>query len=183
MDPRLVTPYLIAALVVWGLYRRMRRSFGRQRVQDKRMWFRIGVFTLITVLAIAGSARDLDVLGALLAGIVCGAALAFVGLRYTKFEITAEGRFYTPHAYIGLVVAALFAGRVLYRFLGAYNGVTPAAAAGQSLAATYQRSPFLLAVFGVLVGYYVLYYLGVLQRTKPRASFGQETGASGASGQ
>jgi hypothetical protein len=179
MDPRLVTPYLVTAIVVWAVYRRMRRSFGRQRVQEKRMWLRIGILTLVTALIIATIARNVDVLGALAAGIVCGVALAYVGLRYTKFEITPQGRFYTPHAYIGLVVTALFLGRLLYRFLGIYNGVTPPADAGQSLAATYQHSPFLLAVFGALVGYYVPYYLGVLQRTKPPASLGQESGAGG----
>lgn len=182
MDPRLVTPYLITALVLWALYRRMRRSFGRQRVQDKRMWFRIGIFTLVTVLIGATIARNVDVLGVLLAGIVCGAVLAYIGLKYTKFEITPEGRFYTPHAYIGVVIAALFVGRFLYRFLGVYNGVTPPAAAGQSLAAMYQHSPFLLAAFGAVVGYYVPYYLGVLQRTKPPASFGPESGTTGAGG-
>jgi hypothetical protein len=180
MDPRVVTPYLITALVVWALYRRMRRSFGRQRVQDKRMWFRIGILTLVTVLIAATVARDVDLLGVLGAGVVCGAALAYVGLRYTKFEITSAGRFYTPHAYIGLVIAALFVGRFLYRFLGTYDGAAPPAAAGQSVLAMYQHSPFLLAAFGAVVGYYVPYYLGVLQRTKPPATLGPESGPSGA---
>ena len=177
MDPRQVTPYLVTALIVWAVYRRMRRSFGRQRVRDGLMWLRIGVLTLAAALIGVTIARQVDVLGALLAGIGCGAALGYLGLRHTKFEITAAGRFYTPHAYIGLVVSALFIGRLLYRFLGVYNGVTSPAAAGQSLAATYQQSPFLLGVFGALVGYYVLYYLGVLQRTRAPASVGQGTGA------
>lgn len=170
MDPRLVTPYLFAALVVWVLYRRMRRSFGRQRVQDVRMWIRIGILTLAAVLVSVSVVHDPGVLAFLLAGVACGAALGYIGLRHTKFEITPEGRFYTPHAYIGLVVTALFVGRLLYRFLEMYNGTVPAAAEGQDLAATYQHSPFLLAVFGAVVGYYVLYYLGVLQRTKPPAA-------------
>lgn len=181
MDPR-VTPYLIAALVVWGVYRRMRRSFGRQRVRDGWMWFRACFLTLVGASIAFAIGRDIDVLGILLAGVACGAALGYIGLRYTKFEVTAQGRFYTPHAYIGLVVAALFVGRLLYKFLGVYDGVTPAPAAGQNLAAMYQHSPFLLAVFGVLVGYYVLYYLGVLQRTRPSATFPQ-AGATGAEGQ
>ncbi|HUA25221.1 MAG TPA: hypothetical protein VMA54_13935 [Steroidobacteraceae bacterium] len=183
MDPRTVTPYLITALIVWALYRRMRRSFGRQRVQEKRMWFRVGILTLVAVLIGATIARDVDLLGVLAAGVVCGAALAYVGLRYTKFETTTQGRFYTPHAYIGLVIAALFVGRFLYRFLGVYDGTTPPAAAGQSVVAMYQHSPFLLVAFGAVVGYYVPYYLGVLQRTKPPATLGPESGASGAGGQ
>lgn len=178
MDPRLVTPYLLAAVIVWGLYRRMRRSFGRQRVSDGRMWIRVGVLSALAVLIGAGIARDGDVLGALVGGIACGALLGYLGLRYTKFEVTAAGRFYTPHAYIGLAVTALFVGRLLYRFLALYNGALPSAAAGQSLAAIYRHSPFTLAVFGVLVGYYVLYYVGVLQRTRTTAAAGRQTAPS-----
>lgn len=187
MDPRLVTPYLVAALVVWALYRRMRRSFGRQRIRDARMWIRIGVLSAAAVLvtatlATAGVARDGEALGALLAGIACGAGLGYFGLRYTKFEVTPEGRFYTPHTYIGLAVTALFVGRLLYRFLAIYDGVIPAATAGQGLASAYQRSPFTLAVFGALVGYYVLYYVGILQRSRPPASLTAGANAARAPG-
>lgn len=167
MDPR-VTPYLIAAIVVWGLYRRMRRSFGRQRVKDALIWLRVGILTLFAVVIAVQITRDVDLIGILLAGIACGAALGYVGLRHTKFEVTAEGRFYTPHTYIGLAVTALFVGRLLYRYLGMYNGVAQPTPAPQDLAAIYRHNPFTLAVIGALVGYYVLYYVGVLQRTKPQ---------------
>ena len=93
MDPRLVTPYLVVAIVVWALYRRMRRSFGRQRVRDGRMWARIGILTLAALLIAGEVARDITMLGALLAGTACGAGLAYIGLKYTKSEVTAEGRF------------------------------------------------------------------------------------------
>jgi len=166
MDPRLVTPYLLTALVVWGFYRRMRRSFGRQRVKDALMWLRVGILTLAAVLIAAQIARDVDLVGILLAGIACGAVLGYFGLRHTKFEVTADGRFYTPHTYIGLAVTALFVGRLAYRFLGMYNGMAPPATAGHDLAAIYRHSPFTLAVIGAVVGYYVLYYVGVLQRTR-----------------
>jgi hypothetical protein len=173
MDPRLVTPYLIAAIIVWSLYRRMRRSFGRQRVRDGFMWFRIGIFSLLAVFIGVQVARDVEVLGALLAGIAAGAALGYAGLRYTKFEVTPQGRFYTPHAYIGVAVTALFVARILYDFLGMNGGMMPTGAPGVDLAAFYQHNPVTLVVFGVLVGYYVLYYLGVLQRT--RAATGRIT--------
>jgi hypothetical protein len=179
MDPRLVIPYLIAALIVWRLYRRMRRSFGRQRVRDGFLWFRIGFLALLAALAATFSiTHEIDMLGPLLAGIACGAALGYFGLRYTKFEVTAEGRFYTPHTYIGLVVTALFVGRVLYRFLEIYNGVIPATTAGEGLAASFQHSPFTLAMFGALVGYYVLYYGGILQRTRSPATLTAKAGAT-----
>jgi hypothetical protein len=52
MDPKLITPILIGALVVWAIVRRVRRTFGRQRVQSARMGSRIGILTLA---AVAGS--------------------------------------------------------------------------------------------------------------------------------
>ena len=182
MDPRVFLPYLVVALIVWRLYRRMRRSFGRQAVRDGYMWFRIGLLTLVAAAVGVLIARDVEVLGALLGGIACGAVLGAFGIKYTKFEVTPQGRFYTPHTYIGVAVTALFVGRLLYRFLEIYNGMVPAAAAGQGLAAAYQRSPFTVAVFGALVGYYVLYCLGVLQRTRPQAALARETAASRAQG-
>jgi hypothetical protein len=166
MDPQQLTPYLISAVIVWALYRRLRRSFGRQRVREGLMWLRIGILSAVAALAAFGMAHDVRVLTALLAGIAGGAALGYVGLRYTRFEVAPSGRYYTPHTYIGVAVTALFVGRLLYRFLAVYDGTLPAAAAGRGLAASYQGSPFTLAVFGALVGYYVLYYLGVLQRTR-----------------
>ena len=166
MDPRLVTPYLIAALIVWSLFRRMRRSFGRQRVRDGLMWGRIGIFSVVAVLIGIQVAADRDVLGALMAGLACGAALGYLGLRYTKFEVTPEGRFYTPHAYIGIAVTALFVGRLLYDYLGMANGMMPDPATGQDLAAIYRHNPLTLVLLGTLIGYYVLYYVGILQRTR-----------------
>lgn len=183
MDPRLVTPYLIAALIAWALYRRMRRSFGRQRVRDGRMWVRVGVLTAISILIGVAVARDIEVLAALLAGMASGAALGWIGLRHTKFEITPQGRFYTPHTYIGLIVTALLVGRLLYRFLAMSSGAIPTAAAGQSLAAAYQKSPLTLAVFGMLAGYYVLYYAGIIQRTRLPVPSAQKTAAPPAPGQ
>jgi hypothetical protein len=166
VDPRLVTPYLIAALIVWSLYRRMRRSFGRQRVREGLLWGRIGIFSVVAALIGIQVAPDLHVLGALLAGIAGGAGLGYAGLRLTRFEVTPEGRFYTPHAYIGVALTALFVGRLLYDYLGMTSVVMADGAAGQDLASLYQHNPLTLVMLGILVGYYIVYYLGILQRTR-----------------
>jgi hypothetical protein len=162
MDPKLITPILIGALVVWAIVRRVRRTFGRQRVQSARMGSRIGILTLAAVAVFVTSAmRSATLLEALAGGLVCGAALGYLGLRHTRFEVTNEGRFYTPHTYIGLAVMLLFLGRLAYRFL--YLATDPGAAAA------YQRSPLTLGTFGLLVGYYLLYYAGILLRTRASA--------------
>ena len=148
MDPNLVTPILIAALVVWAIYRRLRRSFGRQAVVPWRLWLRIGILTVVGGMFVASSfVQSTQMLEAVLAGLACGAALGYLGLRHTIFEVTPEGRFYTPHTYIGLVVTALFLGRLLYRFIylsahaGAMGNASP-----DSFAA--YRSPLTLGVSG-----------------------------------
>jgi hypothetical protein len=167
MDPKLLTPILIGALVVWGVVRRVRRTFGRQPVHPARIWLRIGVLTLAGGLVVATSAaRGVETLEALSVGLACGVALAYVGLRHTRFEVTPEGRFYTPHTYIGLVVTLLFVGRLLYRFVYLSNGANALQGGDPSLAAAYQRSPLTLGIFAVLIGYYLVFYAGVLLRTR-----------------
>jgi hypothetical protein len=170
MDPKLIAPILFAALVVWGILRRVRRTVGRQSVHAGRIWLRIGMLTLVGGLVIASSvARNTEALAALTAGLACGAALAYVGLRHTKFEVTPEGRFYAPHTYIGLAVTALFLGRLLYRFFCLFYGANVVIGTNQDLAVAYQRNPLTLGIFAVLVGYYVLFYAGVLFRTRAAA--------------
>jgi len=167
MDPKLITPILIAALVVWAIVRRLRRTFGRQAVQPVRIWLRIGVLTLAGGLIAATSAtRGTEMLEALIGGLACGAALAYVGLRHTRFEVTPEGRFYTPHTYIGVTVTLLLVGRLAYRFFYLANGANGMFGSGPNAAAAYQRSPLTVGIFAVLVGYYVLFYAGVLLRTR-----------------
>jgi hypothetical protein len=167
MDPNLVTPILIGALVVFGIVRRLRRTFGRQPVQLGRIWVRIGLLALAGGLIVATSVtRGAETLEALIAGLACGALLAYFGLRHTRFEVTPEGRFYTPHTYIGLAVTLLFLGRLAYRFLYFGTGANGMFGGDPNAAVAYQRSPLTLGIFAVLIGYYVLFYAGVLLRTR-----------------
>jgi len=170
MDPKLIAPILAGALVVWAIVRRLRRSFGRQPVHVARLWMRIGVLALAGGLVAATSVtRGAAMLEALLAGLALGAALAYVGLRHTRFEVTPQGRFYTPHTYIGIAVTLLFLGRLAYRVLYLSNGTNATFAPDSQMAAAYQRSPLTVGIFAVLVGYYLLFYGGVLLRTRTGA--------------
>ena len=166
MDPKIITPVLMAALVIWMIYRRMRRTFGRQKVSETRIWVRIGIFAVVGGIFLMASLHNAPILGALLGGLIGGVALGYLGLRHTQFEVTPEGGFYTPHTYIGLTVTALFLGRLLYRFLALNVSAQHVAPADQNPFAGYQSSPLTTAIFGVLVGYYVLFNLGVLRKTK-----------------
>ncbi len=166
MNPHLITPLLVTALVLFALYRRVRRLFGRQAVNPTRLYLRAGILGLLGLLLLSTLWRDSTLLVTLLGGAVCGAVLSEVSLRHTRFETTPQGRFYTPHAYIGAVVLALFVGRLIFEFVAIYNqprtGLPPRA----DPLAIYRQNPLTLALFGLLVGYYVLYNLGVLRRAR-----------------
>lgn len=162
MDPQVTTPLMIGAFVLWAIYRRVRRNVGRQRVQPRRMTMRVGLLGLVGALSLLAYAHNIELAGALLGGLIGGAALAMLGLRHTKFEATAQGKFYTPHTFIGLFVSGLLLARIAYRFAVVFPVMHAAHQANANPFAAYQKSPLTLAIFGIVVGYYVAYYVGVL---------------------
>lgn len=176
MDPKLVTSIVTAAVVAWVIYRRVRRTFGRQPVHPLRMRVRIGILAVVGVLMLSVAVHSPSLLAALVAGVACGAALGAVGLRHTQFDVSPAGQYYTPHTYMGVVVITLVLGRVAYRIFTVYQNAQ-AATAGQDPFAGLQRSPLTLAIVGLLVGYYGLYTAGVLKKIGELAA-----AASGRSG-
>jgi hypothetical protein len=168
MDPHFLTPIIIGIVVVFAIYRRVHRSFGRQPVRTARLIVRAVLFLVIGVmLGLAVSALHPDLLAALVGGMIAGLVLGYFGLRHTVFEATDQGRFYTPHTYIGLFVTALFLARIGFRYFAMLiqpQLADPAATANPLIA--YQRNPMTLAVFGILVGYYAFYNLGVLKKSR-----------------
>lgn len=180
MDPQVLTPIIIGILVVFAIYRRVRRTFGRQPVRTAPLAIRAFLFLLIGVmLGLTISALHPDLLAALGGGMVAGLILGYFGLRHTVFETTEQGRFYTPHTYIGLFVTALFFARVGFRYLAVLTHpqvAGPPAAANPLIA--YQRNPLTLALFGLLIGYYVFYNLGVLKRSRETPVVAKQSPAS-----
>jgi hypothetical protein len=166
VDPKLMTYLIMAAFLCFAIYRRVRRSIGRQVIHEGRLWVRIAIFGVVGALMVLGSVRNPTAIGALLGGLAGGAVLGVVGLRHTRFEFTPEGRFYTPHTYLGIAVILLFVGRVVYRFIGMSSYAAQNLGPNPDPFANLQRSPLTLAIFGLLVSYYLVYSLGVLQRAR-----------------
>lgn len=159
MSPNILVPVVVAPLIVWRLYARMRRNFGRQPIQPRRMWTRVAVLSVVTVLFSLEGLRGPSLAEGLAAGVLGGMTLGFAALRFTRFEIDGSNDCYVPNAWIGLGLTALLLGRLLYRFMVLYPELTHAGAGGY---AGYQRSPLTMAIFGLLVGYYIAYYAGLL---------------------
>jgi len=166
MDPKLFIPVVTGALVLLMIGRRVMRNIGRQPLRPMMMQFRMGVLALVGLVFAARALHDMNLLGALVAGVAGGAALGWFGLRHTKFERTEQGVFYTPHTWIGLAVSLLLVARLAYRFFIVMPQMQAAAQADQDAFSAFQRSPLTLAIFGVLIGYYICYYAGVLRTAR-----------------
>jgi hypothetical protein len=162
--------FLLVALLVFVLYRRLRRTFGRQPLRPARMAVRIVVFAVLAVLLAPTALRSNAFAGAALAGLCAGIVLALWGASRTRFERTGTELYYVPHTYTGIAVSLLFIGRVAYRLLQAYgatHGVRTASAADPGSGfAGYVSSPLTLGLFFALVGYYVCYLGSILWKSK-----------------
>jgi hypothetical protein len=155
-----VVPYFVfGGLIAWSIYRRVRRNIGRQPLRPRRIIVSIVIFSVLGLAFLAMSLLRLHLLLGIGGGLALGVALGFVGLRLTKFETTDAGHFYTPNTPIGVGLSVLFVGRVLYRFWVLRNtdfssGHPPPF-----------QSPLTFFIFGLLVGYYLVFYIGLLVHT------------------
>jgi hypothetical protein len=164
-----IWPYVIALLAVLLVYRRLRRSFGRQRILPFRMRVRMGILIVLGCSLTPLAASSGQFAATALAGAVAGAALGVWGARRTRFE-THDGQLhYVPHTYTGIAVSLLFVGRLVYRMAELYS-MDRSNAGGASLqgfaAPTMVRSPFTVGLLFVVIGYYVCYYSMVLWKSK-----------------
>ncbi len=161
MTPNTVLPLVFVGLVIWRVYRRVRRSIGRQRVQPKRLITGIVIYSVICVLLALGAVQHPNLLAGLGGGLVLGAPLALIGLRFTRFENAPDGRYYISHPYIGITIAAVLVVRVFYR-LSAFFG-SPSQMQGPP---QMMQSALTLSLLGLLAGYYIAFYAGVLVRSR-----------------
>ena len=168
-------PVLFAGLIAWRVYRRIRRNIGRQPLHPRRAVVSIVILSLVSILILGVSWPKWPLLSGLGGGILAGAALGFLGLRLTKFETTAAGHFYLPNTHIGVAVSLLFVGRIVYR-LFVLNDAAHAANQPQAF-----QSPLTLFIFGLTVGYYLVYQTGLLIHSRAQKISGQNDSASGQS--
>src|SRR4051812_23955726 len=87
--------FAIGALVLFIVYRRVRRNIGRQPARATRLWIRIGIFAVIgAAILMQANASPNTWIGAGV-GAAMGAIIAIYALRHTAFETTPTGNFYT----------------------------------------------------------------------------------------
>jgi hypothetical protein len=164
-----VWPFVIAVLAVLLIYRRLRRSFGRQPVRPIRMWIRIGILTILGCSLVPAALKSGQFLAAEVAGILAGTALGIWGAQHTRYQRSEGQLTYAPHTYTGIAVSLLFVGRLVYRAGQMYSmhGPDGAMTDTQDLAASPMvRGPFTVGLLFVVIGYYVCYFSRVLWKSK-----------------
>ena len=98
-----------------------------------------------------------------LIGMGCGGILGLVGLAMTRWERQPEGLFYTPSRWLALLITLAIAARFVYgwwRATHAGSNVT----GDQHWLITASGTQLSLAVAAGLIGYYLVYSLGVRLR-------------------
>ena len=177
-----IGPFLFAALVVFAVYRRLRRSFGRQPLRPVRMTVRMVLLTVLVCLLLPTALRSAHFLAAELAGAALGIGLGIWGARRTRFLTHGGQLYYVPHTYTGIAISLLFLGRLVYRVVQVY-GSTHASHAANAVAANAQasaaadpaqafapasmvQSPLTVGIFFLLAGYYLYYYGWLLWKSK-----------------
>lgn len=167
--PAHLTPYLIMLpLLGWVVWRRVHSQFGPQPIRRKRMIIRIAVFALIGGMLALASLHHLALAEGLAGGILIGGFIGVVGLRLTRFEVDpVKGECYVPNPWMGALLTALLLVRLGWHVLEAWRGSASGlalASAGAEAMQPMARLPSALTwlVIGLLVGYYLIYFTGLL---------------------
>lgn len=173
---------IVVLVIIFVVFRRARGLLTRQKIRPSRMLFRLALFAVLGVVVLALTATHPLTLAGDLVGLALGLALAWFGLRLTRFEGLPDGAYYTPNRYIGLAVFAVFVVRYVYRFAEialtanalaghptATPGGNPFAAGAANPFAQYSQDPLTAAAYFLLIGYYAWYYTALLLRQR-RAS-------------
>ena len=158
MNIQTIVLLILVPLLMWRVYARLKRMMARQRSVMSRHWTGLAVFTAMVLVPGSELVGQLASLGWLAVGTVAGIGYAVWALRKTRYEATPEGYYFTPHARLGMLVAMLFVGRIIYVGLEIF--------VNQGTANSLPRftdSPITLICLGVFAGYFGAYSAGMLR--------------------
>jgi uncharacterized membrane protein len=159
---QIVVIALIAIFVLYRIFRRLRRNFGWQRLNSRKLQMSTAILTILGIVLFALGASHKSSLISDVAGIVIGVILAYIGAAMTRFEQREGHLHYLPNTWIGAIVTVLFLGRILYRIYFAATQ-TDLAAADRLQSVTGGWTAGLMLV---MVSYYVVYNIFLLSKQK-----------------
>ena len=139
------------------------RRQGRRWVATVNIWMTSFSAMLFLCVAFLMSLWLGPTLRFALAGMAIGAILGLLGLALTRWEVEREELFYTPSRWLALIITFAIAVRFAY---GWWHATHPGSSvpAGQHSWMTASFTQFSLAVAAGLIGYYLIYAIGVRLR-------------------
>lgn len=160
----LVSIVIIAAVVAWAVYRRIRRTIGFQRLSDRSLYIRCAIMIVLGgLVVVTGFAAPVTLIGDAI-GVVAGIALAYAAAGHLVFEKREDGWYYRTHAWVEAVVLILFIGRLAYRFVEVFS------ASGRANGFQTVRDPVTAGALFSFVTYYIALAVVLLRRSRRLAS-------------
>lgn len=96
-------------------------------------------------------------------GMLVGAVLGLLGLALTRWESRPEGLFYTPSRWLAFIIMCAIAARIVYGWWRATHS-SSGAPVDQHWMIAASGTQLSLAIAAGLIGYYLLYSIGVRLR-------------------
>jgi hypothetical protein len=148
---------LLASILVWRIYSRLKTQLARQRSIMSRHYTGVLVFGALILVPLAQVFdRPLE-LAALGVGSLLGGFWGTYALRRTRYEDTPEGYFFTPPMRLGIVIAMVLVARILYIGVELYTlqgtGANPP---------RFTESPLSMLCVGLTGAYFLDYSMGLL---------------------
>jgi hypothetical protein len=162
------TRYLIPlALIVFLIYRRIKRTIGFQKYIPAVMITRIVLFSLVSSMVLFFTVTQTISLIADIAGISIGLSLLYLAIKNTVFEKREGGLYYRTHIWIELTIMILFLGRFIYRFYGIFTSqISSHSPEEMPNSVQNLRDPLTSSVFLVICAYYIGYFTYILKHGK-----------------
>ncbi|MGG1290291.1 CcdC protein domain-containing protein [Bacillus smithii] len=164
-------PIFIVLLVLFGIYRRTRRTIGFQKFAKTQMITRIVLLSIVGIAFIVTGFLNPMVYIFDAIGIVLGVFISYYAIRTTSFEWRKDAWFYRPNPWIGFLLFLLFVGRIAYRVYQEYAMISATVSANGQITkqdglVTYSHDPISAIILFTMITYYVVYYT-LLIRRKP----------------
>lgn len=159
----------IAVLVLFSVYRRIRRNIGFQRFARKRMITRMLIFAILGALLLVSGYRQPTVYIFDALGLVFGTVIAYFSIRTTSLEWRQDAWYYRPNSWIGMFLTVLFIARIAYRVVQDYElfqMTASASLAQQQQLASYSHDPTTSIILFTLIAYYLVYYVFLIGRVR-----------------
>ena len=169
-----------AALVPFALVFRYYHGTRRRRARAWLATLNVSSLTLsalfFTITAAVTNRWVPNTLASSSLGLACGGALALLGLALTRWERAGSDLFYTPSRMLVLTISIVVAARVAW---GLWRGWHTWRASGgtESMLASIGL-PGSMAAGAVVLGYYLVYWLGVRSLNRRNARRVASNGAA-----